>query len=294
MMNYEKFETTIKKLFEAAVGSDIQISSSIRRKNNNTLHRGLAFKVPGENFAPVIYLETAYQAYQNGISISDIYEKLYHKYKSLPLPENNINALLDFENVKDKIVYKLVNYEQNEVLLKEIPYVPYLDLAITFYLLLDINQNGAASMMIYNETLAIWGIDSETLFSYAKENTPKLLPVSIQSMTSVMCEIDPGLVPDFFDVGMLILSNIYNNLGAGCILYNNVLKDLGDRLHGNFFLLPSSTHEWIIIPQRYVLSSLELKAMIREVNQELLDLHEILSDHPYYYDLQKGRLMIAA
>ena len=125
-------------------------------------------------------------AYTNGISISDIYEKLYHTYKSLPLPENNINALLDFENVKDKIVYKLVNYEQNEALLKDIPYVPYLDLAIVFYLLLDINQNSVASMMIYNEALAMWGIDLETLYSYAKENTPKLLPVSIQSRPSVM------------------------------------------------------------------------------------------------------------
>lgn len=294
MMNYEEFETTIKKLFEAAVGSDIQISSSIRRKNNNTLHRGLAFKAPGENFAPVIYLETAYQAYQNGISISDIYEKLYHKYKSLPLPDNNINALFDFENVKDKIVYKLVNYEQNEALLKEIPYVPYLDLAITFYLLLDINQNGVASMMIYNETLAMWGIDSETLFSYAKENTPKLLPVSIQSMTSVMNEINPELVPVDFDAGMLILSNTYSYLGAGCILYDNILKKLGDCLRENFYILPSSTHECIILPQSKALSNLELKEMICDINHALVDPDEVLSDHLYYYELQKERLMIAA
>lgn len=294
MMYYEEFEITIKKLFEAVVGSDVQISSSIRWKNNNTLHRGLAFKVSGKNFAPVIYLEAAYEAYTNGISISDIYEKLYHTYKSLPLPENNINALLDFENVKDKIVYKLVNYEQNEALLKDIPYVPYLDLAIVFYLLLDINQNSVASMMIYNEALAMWGIDLETLYSYAKENTPKLLPVSIQSMTSVMNEIDPELVPEDFDAGMLILSNTYSNLGAGCILYDNILKKLGDCLHENFYILPSSTHECIIHPQSKAPGNLELKEMICDINHTLVDQDEVLSDHPYYYELQKEKLMIAA
>lgn len=294
MMNYETFETTMKELFEDVIGADINIASVRTRKNNNTLYRGITLKAPGKNIAPTLYLEDAYQAYRSGIPISDIFKKLYHIYESRPLPRTDINEFLDFENVKEKIVYKLVNYEQNTDLLNEIPYISYLDLAIVFYLLLDVSDNSISSMMIYNDHLSIWGVDTATLYSYAKENTPKLLPASIQSMTDVVGKIDAELIPDDFDIEMFILTNTYYNLGAGCILYDNILRTLGSCLHENFYILPSSTHECIIIPQSKAGSNMEMREMIREVNQAVLDPRDVLSDHPYYYDLLKETIEIAA
>lgn len=67
-----------------------------------------------------------------------------------------------------------------------------------------------------------------------------------------------------------------------------------DCLRENFYILPSSTHECIILPQSKAPSNLELKEMICDINHALVDPDEVLSDHPYYYELQKVKLMIAA
>ena len=292
-MNYKEFETIIKELFETKE-PNVSITPVITRKNNNILYRGLAFRIPGINVAPAVYLDDAYHEYQNGGSISVIYEKLYHTYKSLPLKNTEADLLVDFEKVKDKIVYKLINFEQNKNLLEEIPYVPSLDLAIVFYLLLDITDDCTASILIRNEHLSIWGVDTDMVYSCAQKNTPELLPVSIQSMEDVISAIDTALVTDNINIEMLVLTNTYNQSGAGCILYNGVLKQLGCLLHENFYILPSSTHECLILPKSQAGSGAELKELISEINQTFVDPSEVLSDHPYYYNRQKETLEIAA
>lgn len=293
-MNYKEFETTIKELLETKFEAEVNITPIETWKNNNTLYRGLSFQVPHSNVAAAIYLEDAYQAYQNGIPLSDICNNLYHAYKRPPLQSTDIDLLLDLKNVKDQIVYKLINYEQNEELLQEIPHIPYLDLAIVFYLLLDINDDGFASMPINKGNLAAWGIDVGTLYSYAKENTPKKLPATIQSMSDVVSELDEEPIAPVIDLGMLILSNTYKNLGAGCILYDNILKQLGCRFGESLYVIPSSTHECIILPKSKVAIEAELTEMICAINKAMVDPDEVLADHPYYYDLQKETLELAA
>ncbi|MDO4274127.1 MAG: DUF5688 family protein [Eubacteriales bacterium] len=294
MMNYEEFEDTIKKLFESAVEKNVNVTSVKTRKNNNTLYRGLAFQMAGSNLASSLYLEDSYRDYESGVSIADIFENLYHTYKDLPLQSCSPKLLYDLENRKEQIVYKLINYEKNKDLLKEIPHIQCLDLAIVFYLLLHINDNGITSMLIDKRYLSVWGINTDTLYSYAKKNTPKLLPAYIQSMSDVVSEIDEELVVPDVDYGMLMLSNTYKNLGAGCILYDNILKQLGRRFGESLYVIPSSIHECIILPKSKVESETELTEMICEINKAILEPDEVLADHPYYYDLQKDTLNISA
>ncbi|MDD3279535.1 MAG: DUF5688 family protein [Lachnospiraceae bacterium] len=293
MMNYKDFETTIKEFLETKFETKINITPVETRKNNNTLCRGLSFQVPCSNTATSIYLEDAYRDYKNGISIPDICKNLYPVYKIPSLQNANIDPLFNLENVKNQIVYKIINYEQNKDLLKRIPHIPFLDLAIVFYLLLEINNKSVASMPIKNRHLAIWGIDLDTLYSCAKENTPKLLPASIQPISDVIGKIDEELATQNIDLGMLILSNTYNNLGAGCILYDNILKQLSCQFGESLYVIPSSTHECIILPKSKVENGAYLKYMICSINEKVVDPDEVLADHPYYYDLQKETLELA-
>ena len=293
MMNYKDFENAIKEFLETKFETKIKITPVETRKNNNTLCRGLSFQVPCSNTAASIYLEDAYRDYKNGVSILDICKSLYPVYKIPPLQNTNIDTLFNLENAKNQIVYKIINYEQNKELLKKIPHIPYLDLAIVFYLLLEVDNKSIASMPIENGHLAIWGIDLNTLYTYAKENTPKLLPASIQPISDVVSEIDEELAVQNIGLGMLILSNTYTNLGAGCILYDNILKQLGCQFGESLYVIPSSTHECIILPKSNVENEAYLKSMICSINEEVIDPAEVLADHPYYYDLQKETLELA-
>ena len=50
-----------------------------------------------------------------------------------------------------KIVYKLIHAEENAELLEQIPHVCVLDLAIVFYVLLDVSKSGTATILITDD-----------------------------------------------------------------------------------------------------------------------------------------------
>lgn len=91
--------------------------------------------------------------------------------------------------MSDKIAYKLVNYSKNEELLKEIPHVRLLDLAIIFYCVLKNEVFEFASILIYYSHLKLWKVTVEEMLVYARNNTPRLLPGTFQSMDHVMQDI---------------------------------------------------------------------------------------------------------
>ena len=75
--------------------------------------------------------------------------------------------------------------------------------------------------------------------------------------------------------------------GACCILYPKVLEQLAKRVDGDYYLIPSSVHEFILLPVDQGRSAEELKEMIVEVNSTELTPEEILSDQLYLYSSQE-------
>ena len=58
----------------------------------------------------------------------------------------------------------------------------------------------------------------------------------------------------------------------------------------DYYVLPSSVHEVLIVPAEYVRNRQMLDEMVREVNQVCVEEEEILSDHAYYYDRSEDLL----
>jgi len=90
---------------------------------------------------------------------------------------------------------------------------------------------------------------------------------------------------------MFVLSNNLRHFGAACILYNRVLEDIGNQLNEDFYILPSSIHEVIILPISFKPESIELNEMIKEINKTQVSEEEVLSDHAYYYSRKEYRLL---
>ena len=63
-------------------------------------------------------------------------------YKRQGLPSELAEQLKDFEKVKDRIAYKLINAEDNAVLLSGVPHFRYLDLAVVFYIIVAESEEG--------------------------------------------------------------------------------------------------------------------------------------------------------
>lgn len=87
---------------------------------------------------------------------------------------------------------------------------------------------------------------------------------------------------------MYVLSNKLKNYGAACIAYPYILDMLAGVLKENFYVLPSSVHEVIIVPESSQIRQSELERMVREINETQVPEEEILSNHAYFYYAQEG------
>ncbi len=165
-----------------------------------------------------------------------------------------------------------------------------------------------------------WGIDKELLYKTAEENCSRLLPAAIQGISELMREVvinnikmkaqenencnDPGFIERMADelleqmadahsqVPMYVLSNEQRYYGAACLLYKDVLKKFAQEQGADIYILPSSVHETILLPDRGIENPDELRRMVREVNDTQLSPEEVLSDSVYYYDRESGKVSL--
>lgn len=286
-------------------------------KNNGVVLTGLTFSKKDVNISPTIYLENFYKEYQEGKSMEGILEEIKEIYYGSRM-ENSINMdfFTDYEKAKKNIVYKLINYEKNKELLKEIPHKKFLDLAIVFYYLVDMKEFANATILIHNKHLECWGKDADTIYHEAVKNTPGLLKVSFCGMMEVLQELtqeDILYAREMYELqekenederkyvleihvrrdetGMYVLTNSTRMYGAATILYKDVLEKCSKALAANLFILPSSVHEVILLPDEGQITKEKLKEMVREVNETQIEPQEILSDSVYYFSLETGSVI---
>ncbi len=289
-MNYQQFVAATKEKVALSLDNDTQLHVHTTLKNNGLERTGLTISDNSVNIFPTIYLEEFYQQYQNGYSLDEITESIIHVYHEVKFEHMwNVNAIKDFSLIKSKITYKLIHAKKNEILLQSLPHVPYMDLAIVFYVLFDVDDTGIATIPITNDLAALWDTDSDELYRIAKTNTPKLLTASLKPMRVVIEELLGNECENIVlkeDI-MFVLTNQLRNFGAACLLYDGILQQIAIELGENYYILPSSIHEMIIVPESKSPNREQLIEMITEINETQVEHEEILSDNVYYYDHSK-------
>ena len=321
-MEMKEFCEKVKAALTETAEEGMQVRISEVRKNNGIILHGVSVFRPGINITPTVYLEQFLERYENGETFADIIRHIKEVLEAGRLEESfDITLFTDFKKAKDRIVYKLVNVSRNRETLEEVPYVPYLDMAVVFYYLLeDSEAEGYATILIRNTHLKYWGISAEELYEIARGNTVKLLPPEIRNMEDMMRRIlgrnfsefqnkknpwDPEwpgtmsmdeligqVIGEEHEVPMYVLTNQSHYYGAACILYPELLKCIGECLNSDFFVLPSSVHELILLRDPGMADAETLTEMVKEVNRTEVKEEEVLSDTVYYYDRDKEVLCI--
>jgi ribonuclease PH len=69
--------------------------------------------------------------------------------------------------------------------------------------------------------------------------------------------------------------------GAGVLAYPNFMEDAAQKLGGDYFVLPSSIHEVILVRDNGQMSAEELQNMVKDVNASQVSPEEQLTDHAY-------------
>ncbi len=293
-MHYQEFLETVTSLVCFSIPQDTKAELTQVLKNNDTRLDALTFRTPDSDVSPTIYLNPFYQNYLNGADPRDIAEEIVHVWEgALPAATPDLSFFSDYEKVKPRLVYKLVNQKQNRELLSETPWCPFLDLAIVFYCLLSEDTQGNATILIRSKHCEIWNVDAETLLTDAQENTPFLLAPEIRSMREMLPPLlfPPEADEDHFPP-LYVLTNRLKLNGAACLLYDHLLQDFSERIDSDFYILPSSVHEVILMPAKSRTDDDALSSMVCDVNRTQVSSEEYLSDHVYFYSRSERQICL--
>lgn len=306
-MEIKDFVLKVQKAIKERMREGYQVEVQEVQKNNNVVLQGLIIHSKMQNVSPTIYLNSFWEAYEKGIPFAVIIERILSIYEEDTPRENvDMSFFKDFEKVKDRVCYRLISAEQNRDLLEKIPHMEYLDLAICFYYAYQGNTLGNGSILIYNSHMEMWQTTTSVLFELSQNNTSKLFPGECNSMETIIRELmaeqekqgdepvlDEAEQQEFFNqMPMQILSNENRVHGAACILYPGLLGQMADREGRNLYIIPSSIHEVIVLPDSGKENAQRLREMIVEVNTTQVEPEEILSNNLYYFDRLSGQVKI--
>ncbi len=285
--------------------ADVKCQVVESRKNNGVSLVGLRFARPGQNIAPVIYVESFYDDIKHGAPIEKIMADIAEAAEGC-LEMREIQGLkensMDYGRIKECLSLRMINTKANRRELAGMPHQNVEDLSLVPVFSFPLDGTGQiGTVKVTNELAGLWGVGTETIFRQAWENMEKKDSPVLQSMDvtirSALGGKDSGenlLAGDGEAIPepemLYTLSNKEGCYGSAVLACPGVMEKIDGMFPDGFFIIPSSVHEVLIAPDRGKMEPHALGEMVRGINRDCVDRQEVLSDRVYRYDRKKGKI----
>ncbi|RHR25769.1 hypothetical protein DWX43_16690 [Clostridium sp. AF19-22AC] len=291
-LSYQEFQESLLEAVSLELNKQGTYRCELMKtQKNNVVLSGLSIRQDGKTSAPVIYLHDSYQSYLHGKPLQQISKELVEFYRNQKIPEFDRNDFVDYGRVKEKLRVRLVNKENNQAYYKKGPYRIHPMGAEVLYMEVERNESGSMYTQVTNDMAESWKIPKAELFKIALDNTQNSDEVKFQSMNEVMSEIMTGNAEEDFDSPMYVLTNKDTQYGATVVLYPDVLKQVSRQIGSDYYILPSSVHELLILRKKDCdITEKELRSMVREINQSIVEPEEILGNEVFEYRADMDRV----
>ena len=291
-MDYERFKEGFQDALKAELavrGADVELTARRVDKMNES-YDAIAVRPTDSSIGVNISVEKAFAAYENGTPIPEIAEHFADAVEKgfRESPQVDLESISDYEQMKSKLSMEVVSAEKNAELLESIPHERMEDMAVVYRFVLDQTDSGNGTILVTNQLLDQYGITKELLRADAMENASEIRPSEIRGMSEVMSELAPGMIPEVApEDEQMFVATVPNKIhGAGVIAYPNFMEDAAQKMGGDFFVLPSSIHEVLLVKDNGQVAAKELENMVKEVNATQVEPADQLTDHVYHYDSQ--------
>lgn len=241
---------------------------------------------------PVINLDNVYKDYEKDYD-EDPQGKLYAFYDAIDriveirvqndVADNKslVNVVTNFD--EKRVFLRLINTERNKDFIQGKPHFEVEDLTAVFTYRIDSPAPGTIAETVITEDLCdMWGIPSGMLRAYANKN--------IKDASYLLEDIAKSAgFP--VSLGVYVLTNIENVHGAYEMLNPIALEVVREKI-GDFYILPSSINELIVVPKNKGDKFESLREIVRTINAEEVKPEEQLSDSIYEYDSNQKEVRI--
>ncbi len=297
-MTYESFLERVKAEIMPLLTEDVKYVSIQSTLKNNGVERDALIAVSESlNISPTIYLDSYYDQYITGRPFESILHDIATTYmEHKPEHDFDITQFMDWEKVKYRVVRKLINYDNNKEFVESMAHKRVEDLAVVYQVLVedDVVGDAYATIAVQNQHLKMWNVELDELDKIADLNTNRLLPFTFQSLAEMIRDMMNGIsLPIEVDLPMYYLGNKAKIHGAVNVLNEQAMDYVKELLGEEYYVIPSSIHEVLLLPYDIGYEYEDLEEMIYETNKSLVDETEILSDNAYVVDAVNHKLVLA-
>lgn len=307
MMNFETFkgvvETELVNFLPDSMKDGKVEFSKVPKVNRELDAVTIVFEGDKENISPTLYLQDMYARYEQTENLPEVMAEFAAAFLESRERSEEIYKKLDLANCKDRIIFQLINAEQNKGLLAEVPYRPFQDLAIIYRVVVEEKEGILASSIITNKVADALGMKEAELFELAAENTKRINPVKVIGMSEMLrgSLFDMGADEEDVDLMMpyhpdeevmFVITNERNTNGAISMIYEDELHELSELIRDDLYILPSSIHEVLAVAASSQTPEM-LADMVYTINMAQVNLEDRLSNQVYHYDRNARTLTLA-
>ena len=300
MMNRKEFYEYVKDnvkeyLPESYKDAEIKLQEVV--KNNGLKLTGITIPKGNQRTVPTVYLDSLYQKYVNGKDadscVGDVADMRIEAQDKAEFLDMGVPDIFDYEKMKDKLQVRICDREWNEERLADKVVTEHGDFDAYYAVNLKENENGIGSIPVTISLMNEWGVSAEQIQTdamAADQNRGVVLMDMNEMVKSMIFGGEPeNLLHEKLDIEaienpMFCLTNTQKMNGASLLLQEDIRKQIGECLGSDYFVLPSSIHEVLILPDNGMLEVPELNAMVKEVNETQVERQEQLSDKVQFCD----------
>lgn len=164
----------------------------------------------------------------------------------------------------------MIGKEGNEEMLAKIPHRYFEDLALVYRFKINVADGMMMSALITDVALKKYGITEEQLHEDACHNMVEqndMLIMSMNEMLEKLTGIPASELPlNPVAVPLYVATNQAGKYGASVLEHPDFTKAAEEKLGGDFFIIPSSVHEILLLPDDGCIELEEIEAMVQEIN----------------------------
>lgn len=300
MMNRKEFYEYVKDNVKAYLPKSYEegeIKLQEVEKNNGLKLTGITIPNGDQRIVPTIYLDSLYQEYINGKDVDscvgDVADMRIEAQGKAEFLDMGVPDIFDYEKMKDKLQMRICDKEWNTDRLKDKAFTEHGDFAAYYAVNLEENREGISSIPVTVSLMNEWGVSVEQIQAdamMADRNRGVVLMNMNEIIKSMIFGEEPeNLLNEKLDIEtmrepMFCLTNAQKMNGASLLLQEDIRKQIGECLGSDYFVLPSSIHEVLILPDNGLFEVPELNAMVKEVNETQVERQEQLSDKVQFCD----------
>ncbi|MCD8130383.1 MAG: DUF5688 family protein [Lachnospiraceae bacterium] len=259
-------------------------------KPQGVSYEGLVARPKDSNVGVILNMDILYEDMNKDGDYDQMLSDMINfvKESSQNVSQEEIIALFDYSQMKDTLMVELIGREQNSEILENIPHYDMEDLSLIYRFNVSdllVEEGIYGTVLVKNEHLKIYGITQEQLHHDAMENAVSREPYVIRSISSVLAEAGgiPMAEPEE-SPSVVVATNTSQIYGAAVITYPDFMENAAEQFRGDFYILPSSIHDVVLLKDDGQKDYRVLDAMVSEVNEEAVIPQERLSNRAYHYD----------